>query len=88
MEIQYLKIFLEARQKALGGDTLALAASTLGTKPTQLVMDFWAAVYLKQSKGNYGFNGESWANAITPKLYSPQNAKSIYNGGAVFTIQL
>ena len=78
------KNILEARQKALGGDTLALAASTLGTKPTQLVMDFWAAVYLKQSKGNYGFNGESWANAITPKLYSPQNAKSIYNGGAVF----
>lgn len=75
---------LKMRQSAKGGDTLSMIAGLLGTNSTQLVMDFWAAVYLKNPTGNYGFNGESWANAISPELYSPTASKSIYNGGAVF----
>ena len=75
---------LKARQSAGGGDTLSMIAEILDTNSTQLVMDFWTAVYLKNPAGNYGFNGESWANTISPELCSPSTAKSIYNGGAVF----
>ena len=75
---------LEARQEDCGGDTLELIADILGSTPEDLVMDFWAAVYKKDEVGHYGFNGEDWADRITPKIISAGNKSKIYNGGAKF----
>ncbi len=80
------KTVLNAWQNQGGGDTLAIIAGLLDTTPKQLVKDFWAAVYLKEAGGPYGFRGESWANRITPAIYSisSSTATGIYNGGAKF----
>lgn len=65
---------------------LAAAAAVLNTTTDQLVLDFWAAVYLKKSSGPYGFNGESWARSIQPYVYSSTSTgkDKIYNGGVKF----
>jgi len=77
---------LKARNPANAADTIGVIAQLLETDPTQLVLDFWAAVYLKQPSGVYGFGGESWANAIDPYIYSSpySGTDEIYNGGAKF----
>ena len=78
----FFKAVLEARTPENDSDTLALIAALLETSPEQLVRDFWAAVYLKQDSGPLGFEGEDWADAISPLLSS--DATGIYNGGAKF----
>lgn len=80
------KATLDAWQSAGGGDTLAIIADILDTTPKQLVLDFWAAVYLKEASGSYGFRGESWAQGLTVQTQSisASTATAIYNGGAKF----
>lgn len=77
---------LVAMATAAGGNALSIISDTLGTTPQQLITDFWSAVYLKNSRGIFGFNGEAWANSISPKIYSSTsgNSSGIYNGGAKF----
>lgn len=82
----FFKTLLAAWQKQAGGDPLPLAAELLQTTPEQLVLDFWAAIYLRRSSGDYGFRGESWANSLTPRISSTisDNSAGIYNGSAKF----
>ena len=79
------KQVMQNRQTQGGGDTLQIIADMLQTSKTQLVVDFWSAVYLKESRGVLGFNGESWANAIDPFVRSESFASvflnNIRNGG-------
>jgi len=80
------KATLDAWQSAGGGDTLAIIADILDTTPKQLVLDFWAAVYLKEASGSHGFRGEGWAQGLTVQTQSisASTATAIYNGGAKF----
>jgi hypothetical protein len=80
----YKKV-LESRSSANDGDTLGIICNLLGTSAGQLVADFWRAVYLKSASGLYGFNGEAWADSISPYVYSASQLSSlntgIYNSG-------
>lgn len=79
------KKVLESRSSANDGDTLGIICNLLGTSAGQLVADFWRAVYLKSASGPFGFNGETWANNISPYVYSASQLSSlntgIYNSG-------
>ena len=78
---------LEGRQLMKGGNTLELLAPLLYTTPQELVTDFWSAVYLREGEGNHGFCGESWANSLSPRIYSSITSAytgNIYNGGAKY----
>jgi len=82
----FFKTLLTAWQNQAGGDPLPLAAELLMTTPEQLVLDFWAAIWLRRDSGDYGFRGESWAANLTPHISSTisGNSAGIYNGSAKF----
>ena len=80
-------IYRQVLEQRLTEDTDALQfiSQLLCTTPQQLVLDFWAAVYLNAPEGVYGFNAESWAERID--LYGHEGVAEdfrIYNGGAVY----
>lgn len=80
------KAVFEARTPDNAGDTLKIIAGLLNTTPTNLIRDFWAAVYLKNTGGPYGFGGETWADAISPYVYAAvaSNSGGIGSGGAKY----
>ncbi|MBR6811771.1 MAG: leucine-rich repeat protein [Oscillospiraceae bacterium] len=66
-------------------DTLGIITDMLSTTHSQLILDFWTAVYKKEATGVHGFLGEEWAEVIDPKIYdSFSNTGGIYPGGAKF----
>jgi len=80
------KEVLEQRSANKGGNTLSIISSKLDTTNADLVKDFWSAVYLKDKSGKYGFNGEAWAEAISPQIITitALNKTGIYNGGCKY----
>ena len=80
------KLVLEEHQKNSGVSGLTFISNLLETTPKQLILDFWAAVYLKNNSGRFGFQGETWANAIKPRKSQTDSAGmgSIGNGSAKF----
>ncbi|MBQ1265124.1 MAG: hypothetical protein IIY04_06840, partial [Oscillospiraceae bacterium] len=76
---------LDARQTDPYADCLSLIAYLLNTTEQALITDFWCACYLKEDSGNWGFQGERWANAISPQVAADfSSTYGIYNGGAKF----
>jgi len=81
---ELFKTVLVQRNSNKGGNSLSLIAGILGTSPEELVYSFWAAVYLKDASGIYGFNGETWANLISPVFSTGNSGSEIYNGGCKY----
>lgn len=60
-----------------------LLADLLGyEEDSDLIADFYTALYRKQSGGPYGFGGESWADAIQVKTVS--STTTLFPGAAVY----
>ncbi len=80
------RYILEAYHKAYGGDPLQMIVDLLGTTKQELLRDFWAAVYLKEASGVWGFNGEKWAEQIQPTVKPFQTGTSdvIKAGGCIY----
>jgi len=82
----FFKAVLSGRT-ANDSDNLLFISNLLNTTPSQLVSDFWKAVYMKKGSGPLGFAGETWANSISPKVYKPSDYSgtfSIGNGSAMY----
>lgn len=71
------KQILTRRNAGNKANTLGIIASLLKTNKADLITDFWQAVYMKMDRGIYGFNGESWADSISPRIQS-----SLYSSNA------
>ncbi len=79
------KTILQMHQTDPNTDFLSLIADLLDTTEQALITDFWCACYLKEETGNHGFQGERWADAISPYVAgSFSSTSAIYNGGAKF----
>ena len=80
------KQVLTRRNSSNAGNTLGIIASLLKTTKEDLITDFWQAVYMKMDTGIYGFGGESWADALKPKLQSKMTTTNaaVHGGGAKF----
>ena len=81
------RTILEEMKKAPKSEMLDTIAALLETTPYDLVTDFWTAVFLNQDSGKYGFNGEAWADQLTPYIHDiaslPNLSGNIKNGGAI-----
>ncbi|MCR5484706.1 MAG: InlB B-repeat-containing protein [Clostridiales bacterium] len=83
----YKKV-LESRNKTNDNNTLGIIADILYPKDMypelktkdarcrRLLTDFWIAVFCREDEGIYGFNGEEWANDISPDEYLKESLPS------------
>ncbi|MBR1659401.1 MAG: hypothetical protein IJ705_03700, partial [Oscillospiraceae bacterium] len=80
----FLSLLLRAQLKTEGALLRVVAEEIFGVPPQRLIEDFWAAMFLREPEGIYGFQGEEWAGGIRCRLSSPEDTGGIFNGGAKY----